>query len=95
MEGIPGAKTFFSAVAVKVIGPEAHHRQHRVVEFDPERGLCRQNETLHRNNKIKLQNIGMMGHIQSNVLDDCYIFLRPELFVDRYPHVRKQGVRRF
>lgn len=44
MEGIPGAKAFFSAVAVKVMGPEAHHRQHRVVEFDPERGHCRQNE---------------------------------------------------
>lgn len=40
MEGIPGAKAFFSAVAVRVMGPEAHHRQHRVVEFDPERGHC-------------------------------------------------------
>lgn len=44
MEGTPGAKAFFSAVAVKVMGPEAHHRQHRVVLLVPERGHCRQTE---------------------------------------------------
>lgn len=47
MEGTPGAKTFFSAVAVKVMGPEAHHRQHRVVLLVPERGHCRQNGTFY------------------------------------------------
>lgn len=58
IEGIPGAKAFFSAVAVKVIGPEAHHRQHRVVEFDPERGHCTQNGTLYVNKIIKCRNDG-------------------------------------
>lgn len=53
MEGIPGAKAFFSAVAVKEMGPEAHHRQHRVVEFDPERGSCRQNGTLYKKQENK------------------------------------------
>lgn len=47
MEGTPGAKAFFSAVAVKVMGPEAHHRQHRVVLLVPERGHCRQNRTFY------------------------------------------------
>lgn len=41
MDGIPGMKAFFSAVAVMVIGPEAHHRQHSVMLLDPERGDCR------------------------------------------------------
>lgn len=39
--GLPGAKAFFSAVAVMVMGPEAHHRQHTVVLLDPESGHCR------------------------------------------------------
>lgn len=41
MHGIPGVKAFFSAVAVMVIGPEVHHRQHSVMLLDPERGDCR------------------------------------------------------
>lgn len=40
---IPGAKAFFSAVTLMVIGPEAHHRQHSVIVLVPERGDCRQN----------------------------------------------------
>lgn len=34
-----------------------------------------------------------MVHIQSNLLADCYIFLRPKLFVHTCPHVRIQSIR--
>lgn len=33
-----------------------------------------------------------MVHIQLNLLYDCYIFLRPELFVHTCRHVRTQGI---
>lgn len=90
IEGIPGAKAFFSAVAVKVIGPEAHHRQHRVVEFDPERGHCTQNGTLYIKNIIKCGNDG--AHTVKFALW-LVLFLRPELLVHTCPHVRTQAVR--
>lgn len=44
MDRIPGVKAFFSVVAVRLMGPEAHHRQHTVRLLDPERGDCKKKQ---------------------------------------------------
>lgn len=41
MDRIPGVKAFLSIDAVRVIGPDSHHRQHTVMLLLPERGYCR------------------------------------------------------
>lgn len=45
MDRIPGVKAFLSVVAVSLMGPEAHHKQHTVRLLDPERGDCKKNNS--------------------------------------------------
>lgn len=61
MDRIPGVKAFLSVVAVRLMGPEAHHRQHTVMLLDPERGDCKKNNN---SDQAVRRNIGINWHKQ-------------------------------